>query len=91
MATTVNIHQAKTQLSKLIERVRLGEEVVIAKAGRPVARLVPEAQRSKARQLGTGRGEIVIHDSFYEDLPDWLLDLFEGKGDDHTGSRDGSR
>jgi prevent-host-death family protein len=41
LTTTVNIHQAKTHFSKLIERVRLGEEIVIAKAGRPVARLVP--------------------------------------------------
>lgn len=88
MTTTVNIHEAKTQLSRLIERVRLGEEVVIAKAGRPVARLVPESRRSKARQLGTGKGEIVIHDSFYDDLPGWLLDLFEGRGDHLVGSGD---
>lgn len=89
MTTTVNIREARTQLSKLIERVRLGEEIVIAKAGRPVARLVPEeAARAKARQLGTGRGEIVIHDSFYDDLPGWLLDLFEGEGDEPPGSGD---
>jgi antitoxin (DNA-binding transcriptional repressor) of toxin-antitoxin stability system len=52
---------------------------VIAKAGQPVARLVPERRRRQPRQPGTGKGQIVIHDSFYDDLPDDLLDLFEGK------------
>ena len=75
----VNIHQAKTHFSKLIERVRLGEENIIAKAGEPVARLVPEARPGKRRRLGTAEGQIVIHDSFYNDLPEDLLDLFEGK------------
>jgi prevent-host-death family protein len=79
MTATVNIHQAKTHFSKLIERVRLGEEIVIAKAGQPVARLVPERRRRRPRQPGTGKGQIVIHNSFYDDLPDDLLDLFEGK------------
>jgi prevent-host-death family protein len=80
LTTTVNIHQAKTHFSKLIERVRLGEEIVIAKAGRPVARLVPERDRRQPRQPGTGKGQIVVHSSFYDDLADDLLDLFEGKG-----------
>ena len=79
MTATINIHQAKTHFSKLIERVRLGEEIVIAKAGQPVARLVPERRRRQPRQPGTGKGQIVIHNSFYDDLPDDLLDLFEGK------------
>ena len=57
----------------------MGEEIVIAKAGEPVARLVPEVQRRKPRQPGTGKGQIVVHESFYEDLPEDLLDLFEGK------------
>jgi prevent-host-death family protein len=79
MTTTVNIHEAKTHLSKLIQRVRLGEEIVIAKAGEPVARLVPEGHRSQPRSPGTGRGDFVIHDSFYEPLPADILDLFDGK------------
>jgi prevent-host-death family protein len=78
MTATVNIHEAKTHLSKLIERVRLGEEIIIAKAGEPVARLVPEKPR-KPRQPGSAKGKFVIHDEFYEPLPDDLLDLFEGK------------
>ena len=80
MTTTVNIHEAKTHFSKLIERVRLGEEIVIVKAGQPVARLVADRRRRRPRQRGTGKGQIGIHDSFYDDLPDDLLDLFEGKG-----------
>jgi prevent-host-death family protein len=79
MTAIVNIHEAKTHFSKLIARVRLGEEIVIAKAGEPVARLVPEQRRRKRRRPGTGKGQIVIYDSFYDDLPDDLLDLFEGK------------
>jgi prevent-host-death family protein len=79
MTATVNIHEAKTHFSKLIERVRLGEEIVIAKAGEPVARLVPEVRPRKRRRLGSAKGQIVIHDSFYDDLPEDLLDLFEGK------------
>jgi prevent-host-death family protein len=79
MTTTVNIHEAKTHLSKVIQRVRLGEEIVIAKSGEPVARLVPERPRPTPRRPGTGRGDFVIHDSFYEPLPADILDLFEGK------------
>lgn len=82
MTETVNVHAAKTHLSKLLERVERGEEIVIARAGRPVARLVPERPKPKRRQLGTAKGQIVIHESFYEDLPDWLLDAFEGKGEE---------
>jgi prevent-host-death family protein len=79
MTATVNIHQAKTHFSKLIERVRLGEEIVIAKAGEPVARLVPEARPGKRRMLGTASGQIWISEDFDDPLPDDLLDLFEGK------------
>jgi prevent-host-death family protein len=89
MVRTVNINQARTHLSKLIERVRLGEEVVIAKAGKPVARLVPERARSTPRRPGNGRGDFVIHDSFYEPLPADILDEFEGKGP--NSSREGTR
>ncbi len=78
MVATVNVHEAKTHLSKLLERVRLGEEIVIAKAGEPVARLVP-ARRPRKRRPGSAKGKIVIHDTFYEPLPDDVLDRFEGK------------
>lgn len=80
MTATVNIHEAKTHFSKLIERVRLGEEIIIAKAGEPVARLIPETRPGKRRKLGTAKGQIWISEDFDDPLPNDLLDLFEGKG-----------
>jgi prevent-host-death family protein len=55
----VNVHEAKSQLSKLIERVRMGDEVVIAKAGKPVVKLVP-VDRPARRVFGSAKGEIVF-------------------------------
>ncbi|MDX1541426.1 MAG: type II toxin-antitoxin system Phd/YefM family antitoxin [Geminicoccaceae bacterium] len=84
MLARYNIHEAKTQLSKLLERVEKGEEIVIARAGKPIARLVPEADRRKGRRPppGSTRPKIEIGDDFDDPLPDWLLDLFEGKGEE---------
>jgi len=56
MATTVNVHEAKTQLSQLLVRVSMGEEVVIAKAGKPVARLVALDVKPKRRAPGSAQG-----------------------------------
>jgi prevent-host-death family protein len=84
MTVTIDLHDARKHLSTRIERVRLGEEIVISEAGEPVARLVPERSR-KPRRPGTAKGKIVIHDSFYDPLPDDLLDLFEGKDDKFLG------
>jgi prevent-host-death family protein len=69
----VNIHDAKTHFSKLIERVQLGEEIVIAKAGRPVARLVPIVPDGRGRRPGTARGAFVVPDDFDAPLPDDVL------------------
>ncbi|MBI4189880.1 MAG: type II toxin-antitoxin system Phd/YefM family antitoxin [Betaproteobacteria bacterium] len=80
---TINIHQAKTQLSRLIERVNAGEEIVIAKAGRPVARLVPAAASTAPRMPGLMKGRIHVSKDFDAPLADDLLDAFEGK----AGSR----
>ena len=77
---TVNIHQAKTQLSRLIERVCAGEEIIIARGGKPVARLAPLEQR-RPRRLGLLKGKIWVAKDFNAPLPDYLLDLFEGKGE----------
>jgi prevent-host-death family protein len=76
-----NIYEAKTQLSKLIRRVRAGQEVIIADAGRPVAKLVPIEPPKTARVLGTDRGKIwVAPDAFDplagEDLAAWGGALF---------------
>ena len=76
MATSVNIHQAKTHLSRLVERVEAGEEVVIARAGRPVARLVPFRSRTSPRTPGLWRGRVRLAPDF--DAPDdQLIDAFE--------------
>jgi len=60
----VNIHSAKTHLSKLLGRVRKGEEIVIAKAGKPVARLVPERSAAQKRMPGIDKGKLWIADDF---------------------------
>jgi prevent-host-death family protein len=72
----VNVHEAKTHLSKLLERVALGEEVIIAKAGKPVAKLVPVNTRPKRRLLGSAKGEFVVPDDFNDPLPKEIEDLF---------------
>jgi prevent-host-death family protein len=72
----VNIHEAKTHLSKLLERVALGEEVIIAKAGKPVAKLVPLSTEPKMRILGSAKGEFVVPDDFNDPLPKEIEDLF---------------
>jgi prevent-host-death family protein len=75
----VNIHQAKTHFSRLLQRVAAGEEVVIARAGVPVARLVAvEAKKLKARPLGMDRDRVWIADDFDAPLPDDLLKAFYG-------------
>jgi prevent-host-death family protein len=79
MLVTINIHDAKTQLSKLLQRVMAGEEIIIAKAGKPVARLVPFTQKPMERVPGTAKGKIWIAPDFQAPLPDDILDAFEGK------------
>jgi prevent-host-death family protein len=79
MAMEINIYAAKTHLSRLIDQVNAGEEVVITRNGRPVARLVP-AEAAKPRKLGLLEGKgYWIADDFDAPLPDDLLDLFEGR------------
>ena len=77
MAPPVNIHEAKTHLSRLVERAEAGEEIVIARAGKPVARLVPLRETREPRQLGGLEGQIWIADDFDEEDPE-ITRLFEG-------------
>jgi prevent-host-death family protein len=77
MTKKVNIHEAKTQLSKLLVRVQAGEEIIIANAGKPVARLVPIDQAVGTRTPGTALDKVVIAPDFDAPLPDELLDTFE--------------
>jgi prevent-host-death family protein len=72
----INIHEAKTHLSKLLERVAMGEEVIIAKAGRPVAKLVPIPSERPRFKLGSAMGEFVVPDDFNDPLPKEIEDLF---------------
>lgn len=73
-----NIHQAKTQLSRLIERVLQGEEIVIGRAGKPVAKLVPYERSVQPRQGGQWRGQVEIGDNF-DELPEEIGAAFRGE------------
>ena len=76
---TVNIHAAKTHLSRLVADVAAGGEVIIAKHGKPMARLVPlAAEEPKQRVLGALAGKIKVPDNFDDPLPDEVLKLFLG-------------
>jgi prevent-host-death family protein len=72
----VNVHEAKTHFSKLLQRVALGEEIVIAKAGKPVAKLVPIKSPRGGFKLGSAKGEFVVPDDFNDPLPKEIEDLF---------------
>ena len=69
--TTVNVHEAKTHFSRLIARVEGGEEIIIAKAGKPVAKLRPISKVPPPRIPGGHRGKIVIHEDFDDPLPEF--------------------
>jgi prevent-host-death family protein len=74
---TVNLYEAKTKLSQLVERAAAGEEIVIAKAGRPLARLVPLARRTTPRPLGLYAGQVKVGPHFEDPLPESFLRAFE--------------
>lgn len=73
MIETVNVHEAKTHFSRLLTRVSKGEEIVIARAGKPVARLVPMANAAARRTPGSAAGLVRISDDFDAPLPDELI------------------
>ncbi len=75
---TVNVHQAKTQLSRLLARVEAGEEVVIARRGEPVARLVG-CKPVAMRQPDVLKGKIIVPDSLFDPLPEEELKAWEGR------------
>lgn len=77
--TTVNIHQAKTHFSKLIDAVGHGQEFIIAKAGKPAAKLIPIATSRPQRKPGALKGKIHLTSAFDDPLPPEILDLFEKK------------
>ena len=74
---TVTIHQAKTNLSRLIEKACRGEEIIIARGSNPVVRLVPIGGRKGRRELGILKGKLVVGPEFFEPLPSEELDRWE--------------
>lgn len=76
---TINIHEAKTHLSRLVEEASEGEEIVIAKAGRPIARLVALRPKAKRRKLGVLAGQFTVPDDFDAPLPPEVMASFEGQ------------
>lgn len=79
MATTVNIHEAKTHLSRLLQQVRAGERIIIARAGKPVAELIAVDVQPDRREAGSAKGLLRIAADFDEPLPQAIIDDFEGK------------
>ena len=79
MAKVLNIHEAKTHLSRIVEEVAAGKEVIIAKAGTPMARLSPITASVKKKKLGLLKGKIKITEDFNAPLPDAVLASFEGR------------
>ena len=75
MSQTVNVHEAKTHFSKLLEQAHQGEEIIVAKAGKPYARLMPLADAPRPRRPGR------LGDAFFEPLPDEELDAWNGDGE----------
>ena len=71
MEKAINVHEAKTHLSRLLERVEAGEEITLARAGRPVARLVPYNARQAPRKPGIWKGQLVIGPDFDDPLPEF--------------------
>lgn len=78
MSDTVNLYDAKTNLSQLVERAAAGEEIIIAKAGRPMARLVPLQARTAPRVPGLLKGRVTIGPDFEAPLPDEIARAFRG-------------
>jgi len=73
----INVHEAKSNLSRLLDRAAAGEEIVIGRAGRPVARLVALEPARAPRRFGQLAGRVRVADDF-DATPDWLIDAFEG-------------
>ncbi len=72
----INVYEAKTQLSKLLDRAASGEEIILGKSGKPLARLVPYRETKQPRVPGRLAGKIKIADDF-DETPSWLIDDFE--------------
>ena len=77
--TVLNLYEAKTNLSSLVDRAAAGEEIIIAKAGRPLAKLVPLGRSHQRREPGGWKGKIQIAEDFDAPLPQEILDAFANR------------
>ena len=77
MPVQVNIHEAKTHLSKLLVQVGEGEEIIIVKSGKPIARLIAIKERVSRRQPGSAKGQVTVAADFDAPLPEPILEEFE--------------
>ena len=77
--TLYNLYEAKSNLSQLVDRAASGEEIIIGKNGKPMAKLVPLPRPGTRRKPGGWKGKVVIRKDFDEPLPDDILNLFEGR------------
>ena len=75
----VNVFEAKAKLSSLLAKVEKGETVVVCRRNVPIAEIRPARSARPKRRLGLGKGKFKLTKAFFEPLPDWLLDAFEGK------------
>ena len=85
--STFNVHEAKTHLSRLLVKVEAGEEVVIARSGKPVARLVRYRRHRPARRFGVLKGRLTVDDSFFDPLPESELAAWESVDKSTSSSR----
>jgi prevent-host-death family protein len=75
-----NLYEAKTSLSRLVDRAASGEEIILSKAGKPMAKLVPFHRPPEPRQPGGWEGQVRISEDFDAPLPPEILDAFEERG-----------
>jgi prevent-host-death family protein len=80
MTTTVDVHEAAANLSRLLDQAAAGEEIVVVRSGRPIARLVALVPDRVARVRGRLRGKITVADDF-DVTPEWLMDAFDGSAE----------
>jgi len=85
--TQVNVHEAKTHLSRLLDQAMAGEDVVIMRSGKALVRLAPVASAPARRVLGSASGDFVVPNEFNSPLPDAVLDAFEGTTVSAAGRR----
>lgn len=78
MSNIINIHEAKTHLSRIVDEVAAGTEVIIAKAGKPLAKLSPIPPAVKKKKLGLLKGKVKVPDDFNAPLPPEIIASFEG-------------